>query len=223
MPESTTTSSSILVDSKQDIIRNWYKSSKIDYISPFMKLWISFNGWYNIKLSTIKRIKDSEAMKNLKENNDLKEMFKQTLRLSSDEGREFRKSLSVLIEETKNQPLLNNKGKNVFFQKSDITSKIKDNFQKKLREIESSENSGDKITLAEFVQETNGLLLDDTENVIITTEEKTIFTELLDVLYQVRCHIFHGSLDTEDKRTQRLVKNAYVILTNMYKPELGGI
>jgi len=224
MPESTIPSSPLLANPKQDIIHNWYKSSNIDYISPFMKLWVSFNVWYNIKFSTSKHPKDSEAIKKLKENDDLNEVFKQMLRATSDEGGEFRKSLSILIEETRNQPLLNDKGKNVFFQKSDITLKIKSNFQKKLMEIKSSEDDGNKISLADFVaQENNGILLDYTENVIITTEAKTIFTELLDVLYQVRCHVFHGSLDTEDKRTQRLVKNAYIILTNMYKPGLRGI
>lgn len=41
--------------------------------------------------------------------------------------------------------------------------------------------------------------------------------EVLEVIYQIRCNLFHGAKDLEDERDHDLVKLAYDILTELFK------
>jgi hypothetical protein len=41
--------------------------------------------------------------------------------------------------------------------------------------------------------------------------------EVLKVIYQIRCNLFHGAKDLEDTRDNNLVKLAYDILTELFK------
>jgi len=206
--------------SKTVIISNWYSSADIDYLAPFMKLWVSFNCWYNIALSNPK---DREAIDWLKINQDLQGSLRNILRLNSDEGKDFRKALSNLIEETRNQPLINNKNKNVLFLKSDITKQTKEKYLQYRKQIKDTDAKIEEQTLEDFTYNNDGIILDDDSTVIITNDSKQILNEIIEVIYQVRCQIFHGLLDTQDKRTQRLVKNSYICLINLFKPGMTGV
>jgi hypothetical protein len=55
---------------------------------------------------------------------------------------------------------------------------------------------------------------DKTKN--ITNTEN--FGEVLEVIYQVRCNLFHGKKSMDDPHDKELVELSYRILTNLFKP-----
>ncbi|MCX6776086.1 MAG: hypothetical protein NT130_04540 [Candidatus Micrarchaeota archaeon] len=181
-------------------ISNWYESAQIEYFTPFMKLWLCFNSWYKHVFPRIRT--DADAIREIKMGGQIKDSFSNLLDSTSEDAKEFKKALSILIQEIRLGPLEDMSGIEICFRESDIA--VTYTKRKITSELQS-----------------NGIIQLEGEIYVISNTE-ILFRETIDVIYQVRCHLIHGAFDIEDRRAKRLVKNSYIVLEKILKPVIAG-
>lgn len=186
-----------------------FDKSEIEYITPFLKLWMSFNNWYKQNLSTVlipiydqqgnvkknpdgtdktKNITtDAEAIKYYKTGGEVKSEFIRLLNSRSPNDNPFQNGLSSfikLIEELNNPD----------FQFS------RDLFYKhpKQKTIDSKSLVYISPTQQEYYYS--------------STDEDRLYEETLNLIYGIRCSLVHGNFDIEDRIFIGLVESSYKIL-----------
>lgn len=184
-------------------INSWYEVSKLEFFTPFMKIWLAFNSWYKQFLPSANS--DRDAINEVKITGPIKTIFLSVILSDSEEGRELRSSISNLIMEIRVQGLIDKNGNEFRFYNSDIEPGFeKLNKQTKTKKINE------------------GLLIKLTEDNAVTADLSVLFQELMDVIYQIRCDLIHGEFDCKDSRAQRLVKNSYIIMDIIFGPVVEG-
>ena len=73
-----------------------FESSKIEYITPFLKLWMSFNNWYKKEFQWI--TSDANAIRECKKEWNFKQSFMNLLWWRSGVSNEFNNALSSFYE-----------------------------------------------------------------------------------------------------------------------------
>jgi len=91
----------------------WYNQSKIEYITPFLKLWFAFEGY-------LKQIFPTEnnqrgLIEKIKNVSHLFAWFEKYINESSEAGDIFRNAIERLTKLTDINPLLNNMGERISF------------------------------------------------------------------------------------------------------------
>lgn len=161
-----------------------FDKAEIEYITPFLKLWMSFNNWYKEDLKEVKT--DREAIDKYKEHGKIKDEFLRLFDLSSEEGISFNNALFKLILNLKSYDLKNKKG-------SVNYSCIEEN---------KDGRSGNYIFISE-----------KKERFQILEEDKNLFfKETLDVFYCIRSNLVHGSFDIENEYFNKLIESSYKTL-----------
>lgn len=168
-----------------------FDKAEIEYITPFLKLWMSFNNWYKQDLPDNVKT-DREAINKYKEQGKIKDEFLRIFDNSSDEGIKFKYSLFELILNLKNYELKSKKNVIKY-------SCIEENKDKR---------SGDFIYISE--QEKRFQILVD--------QKDKFFKETLDIIYCVRSNVVHGSFDIDNDYFLKIIESCYKILQPiMYK------
>ncbi len=165
-----------------------FDKSEIEYITPFLKLWMAFNNWYKEDLPEINF--DSEAIKHYKEKGKIKDEFLKYFSDTSDVGIEFNIALYELVLNIKNYRLKNKNGGLVRYNNSLI--------------LENADSRGGKEPI--FISETKRRFQIDRQ------DKEIFFKNTLEIIYQVRCNLVHGSFDIENLYFIKLVENSYKIL-----------
>lgn len=184
----------------------FFDKSEIEYITPFLKLWMSFNNWYkqNVKIKdmdeggNIKKDADGNdkeksiesdrmAIEVCKKQGQIKKEFLILFDQQSDDGIKFQNALYELISNLENYNLRNRKNKRI-------------EYEYKL--ISKNENRKELIYISiekKFYQ-------------INEQEKETFFEQTLEIVYQIRCNLVHGCFDIEDQYFIKLVECSYKIL-----------
>lgn len=162
-----------------------FESSKIEYITPFLKLWMSFNNRYKKEYPTIKS--DAEAIKECKKEWKLKTTFIRLLELNSTEWILLKDGLYCFFRNLQNYELKNKDGG---------TLKIKSI-------IEGKDRRSGKTPI---------FLKGDSWFQYFDEEKDILFQEYLDAIYQVRCNLVHWSFDINNQYFISLIKESYNIL-----------
>ena len=180
-------------------ISSWFKYSQIEYFTPFMKLWLAFNSWYRNFLPNLRT--NREVVDSIKNGSPLKDNFISRLEIESDESNELRESLAILVNELRIQKISDGSGGLWGFDKSDI----KPDFRNLNNNVKSRLlNSGNCIKL--------------NEETIVTSDKSIFFQETFEIIYLIRCSLIHGDFDVDNRRAQRLVKSAFIVLSNIFGP-----
>jgi hypothetical protein len=161
-----------------------FDKAEIEYITPFLKLWMSFNNWYKEDLEEVKT--DREAINKYKEHGKIKDEFLRLFDLSSEEGMSFNNALFKLILNLKSYDLKNSKG-NVNY------SCVEEN---------KDGRNGNYIFISEKKERFQ----------ILEENKKLFFEETLDVFYCIRSNLVHGSFDIENEFFNKLIESSYKIL-----------
>jgi len=189
-----------------------FKKSEIEYITPFLKLWMSFNSWYkkdlesqkipifdkdgNIKKNDDwtdkeKNIKtDAEAINYYKKYWKIKEEFLKLFDESSDLWIDFNISIFELVLNIKNYTLEYSNWDPVCYQENLIYENI--DWRSWLNPI--------------YVSEIKGRFQ------IPWDKKEELFSQSLEVIYQVRSNLVHWSFDIENEYFLKLVEASYKIL-----------
>lgn len=165
-----------------------FDNSEIEYITPFLKLWMSFNSWYKQNFPDLRT--DRDAINNYKNYGEIKTEFLRLFDHSSDSGILFNNALYGLVLNLKNYDLKNTRD--------------------------------ERVDYAEGLIGTNGDRRGGKDPIYISTEKKVFqidsqtkeifFENTLEIIYQIRCNLVHGSFDIENQYFLGLVENSYKIL-----------
>lgn len=191
-----------------------FHNSGIDYISSFIKLWLSFNAWYKkefehftVEIEDSKGLKrqvpiknDWQAIRKCKDYEKIKGIFKKLLNTPDhSEIKQFLESLTILLRIKVGYKILNNQDIDVFdyYRQSEIRFsdfKPQIHFQD-YEKIHTTKYKNQEIKL--FVEK-------DNEDVLLYT--------IFDIIYGLRCNLFHGDFDLEDKSFEEMVFYSHSIL-----------
>jgi len=180
-------------------ISNWFKYSQIEYFTPFMKLWLAFNSWYKQFLPNLHT--DREAINSIKLSGSIKDSFEYIIETTSDQGRELKEAISILVKELRIHKLFDGSSNSIGFDQSDI--------EPNFRNL-STQSKNKKLRSGNFIK------LD--EETVVTSDKSILFQETLEVIYQTRCCLIHGDFDVDNQRAHRLIKNSFIILNKIFGP-----
>ncbi len=163
-----------------------FDKAGIEYITPFLKLWMSFNNWYKQDLpDNIKT--DRRAINEYKKEGAIKSNFLTLLNGRSNQNEKFQDALSLLVKEIKGTSFKDIDYPNNLFIK----------------------NPSDKII------ESKGLVYISPHNkefYFTSGDESRFFEHTLECIYLVRCALVHGDFDIDSSSFINLVENSYKIL-----------
>ena len=161
-----------------------FDKAEVEYITPFLKLWMAFNNWYKQDLPNIK--KDRFAIDYYKKSGGkIGKEFIYLFSARADIGINFRIALDDLVEHYVKHPLQNDNDEEINYSPGLLT------------------------------QNEKGLsyLSTDKRNYQISEGDTDLFfRETLEIIYQIRCTLFHGNFDIENQDFIKIVESAYKIM-----------
>ncbi len=160
-------------DVRKEKIREWYAQSLHEQFNPFIKLWISFNGWYKAKFP--EAANDRRAIEACQHDAELLTYYQRSF---SD--RQFCDYLDTLGSELERKPLEN-----------------------------LTRPHGKKLALSKLEDENGEISFLDSS----TEALKNYF----DVIYRVRCNLFHCEKSPNNDRDRLIVECAYKTLSIIMK------
>jgi len=164
-----------------------FDKSEIEYITPFLKLWMAFNNWYK-QDGNFRR--DADAINHYKTEGRIKEEFLKLFLENSDEGIEFRIAIYELV--------LNIRNYNLKYPNGDSVKYSDDLIYENRNKISGS----NPIWISE----------DKKRFQIPDNRKEDLFSETLGIIYQVRSSLVHGDFDIENQYFLKLVEASYKIL-----------
>jgi len=191
----------------------WIEKARIDYFPHFMTLWISVNSWYK---SIYEHNQDRQCINAIKNDFTIRNnLFSQFTKLMSvdtnKDSLKFKSDLEGLFYALNSANIsYADKGKDgqeiimsfnrllIDFSKRRDVSKYVNIMTMPSRSLTSEETPPQSI-----IKLDSKYIIDDNE---------IVFAGLIEVIYQMRCHLFHGNLDAESDYHHDVVKYCYEIL-----------
>ena len=176
-----------------------FESSKIEYITPFLKLWMSFNNWYKKEFPWI--ASDAKAIKECKQEWSFKQSFMNLLWWRSAISNEFNSALSSFYENLQNYNL-----KDKDWNSIQINHVIEWKDWRSRQDINYFKEGG--------------------RWQYFESEKDILFEEFIDAIYQVRCNLVHWDFDLDNQYFTWLIKGSYnilyPILNNIFENQLAN-
>lgn len=184
----------------------WKNKANIDYYMHFLALWVGFNSWYIDKYSEFNLSKEREYIHKVKNEiisprNDLYEHF--TSIIQAETGNKERiqfitnlESLYICLEQSNleyNDKRLTNRK---------ISFKNVQHEKKWINLLEDFEKDEESINL---------------DTISIVYPKETFFACIIEIIYQIRCILVHGSINPDDTNNYDVIKYCYLILFALMK------
>lgn len=181
-----------------ETISSWKQKSEIDYFSLFVPLWLAFDAWCKDKYGHSTQRDCLEALKIDEINNRTYHRFKALLSGSDSLSTTFKNNLKQLNEALEASPIYYEEDthKPILSFKTALIDKVGSIYEDLFR----TSGQHNKIEL--------------TMSVFITDEIPKVYKGYIEILYQVRCYLFHGNL-TPNKENERIVKHLYLTLKDL--------
>ena len=190
-----------------DFKKEWLSKAEVDYFSQFMALWMGFNSWYRSHYSELDK-NDRAFIEKLKSDfagrNQLYSKFntliaedriKENLRFKSD-----LESLHYSLNRT-----------NLSYPKGYCNTGI--SFESALYDYAQRKNHISYINLIKRSRQPEKIKLDE---VYIASDAEKVFPCLMEILYQIRCLLFHGNLKPT-KENHEVIKYCYFVLLALFQ------
>ena len=182
--------------STSENISLWKKKAEIDYIPPFVSLWLSLNAWMRDRYQT--GGEDRAQLNLLKRGgNTLSDRFAELLHANDSNGSRFRGSFGELHRALQNA--------NIRYQnevwKDEIIS------------FESCPIEWEKQDLESVLKKSNQrpkTKID--ENLWVEKDTQLVFAAYMEIVYQIRCALFHGRLAPKTAN-ERVIRHLYITLS----------
>jgi hypothetical protein len=171
---------------------NLLKSAEIEYITPFMKLWLSFNSWYKEELEN-PMIRDFDAIENIKNGGKIKNKFLSFL--GSDNYKIFNEELFNLFFNLQSFDVKNRQGEIIFDYYSQNPQIIY---------IRSFERSN--LPSASLIK-----IFEDKLQILNTSKDE-FYKVYISLIYEIRNTLIHGEGDIQNNFFLKLIKSAYITL-----------
>ena len=170
-----------------------FQKAELEYITPFLKLWLAFNCWYK---------KDSEA------DNPLIKTDAQAI-LKYKVGGKVKLHFLRFFEDTSTDGKRFNEALKLFVLNAEETYELKDKDGNRVKYSLLIENPAARtITTDNLIQVGEG----SKKYFIRNDQKEDFFAETLQIIYQVRCCLVHGDFDIDNQFFLQLVENSYKIM-----------
>ncbi len=198
----------------RDYKKEWIEKSSIDYFSPFISLWLACNSWYMSHYSDLNDVHpgdrtalDREFINKLKEDtsgrNHLYLKYVDLIEKINMNGISFRTDIELLHYALERANIVPKRIRNCSMRSAVVDYNDKDN---PINLIMTPRINQDGSVRAN--EEAEVIKLDQ---IYITSNHQECFAGVLEIIYQVRNMLVHGSLNP-DKDEHDVVKYCYRIL-----------
>lgn len=186
-----------------------FDKSEIEYITPFLKLWMAFNNWYKQNLADVLiNIYDKDG--NLKKNTDGSDK-KKNVTTDAEAIKYYQAGGQIKTEFIK---LLNSRSPSDESFQNGLAS-----FVKLIQELSNPDfHFSDDLFYQNPARKTiisNSLIYispTQKEYYYSSNDEDRLYEETLVLIYSIRCSLIHGDFDIEDRIFIGLVESSYEIL-----------
>lgn len=202
-----------MAHSDNEKISVWKQRAAIDYVPPFMNLWLCLNAWMNNESE--EKLFERDKLNSLKEDSSpLLDRFQGLMRAEDINATLFRSYFAELHHALENTHIPYHKypGNIVRFDCCLIDQTTNPRtFESILVQPEeitanASFESGD---IEQEVIEQKVIKLDD--DVCVEGDTERLFKAYIEIVYQVRCNLFHGDL-VPDAENHRVIRLLYLML-----------
>jgi len=179
----------------------WKKKSEIDYISLFVPLWFSLDAWMRDRYT---EDTDRNRLNLFKQGgHKIFEEFFSLLFGDDTRAKSFRGNLADLHKSLENAKIPYDKEKSKFISFTCVRDYQYGSKAQYINLLEKDET-----------EEENKIEL--TEVIFIANDESIVFRGFIEILYQIRCVLFHGDLKPNTEN-ERVIKQLYLILVEIMK------
>ena len=183
--------------STSENISLWKKKAEIDYIALFMSLWLSLNAWMRDRYIPNK---NRDLIELLKWNeNDLKDEFSRLMHQDHAKANTFRGYFSELFRALNDAEI---------FYGSKLLESQRVSFE--YCAISWNDGNPELESIRKFEAQHNKIEID--ENLWVDDDNNRLFAAYIEILYQVRCALFHGDL-APMLPNERVIKALYLTLS----------
>ena len=215
-----------MAQSDNEKIRVWKARAAIDYVPPFMNLWLCLNAWMNNEFPKLSRERDK--LNSLKEKpSPLLDRFTELMSAEDIQATLFKSYFAelhlalinadiryhrfpndsvhfdcCLIDQTTNPPNF----ESILVQPEEITANAS---------VESGDIEQEVIKLDDDVwvkDNTERLFIELDDDVWVEGNTERLFKAYIEIVYQVRCNLFHGDL-VPDAENHRVIRLLYLMLS----------
>ena len=183
--------------STSENISLWKKRAEIDYIPPFISLWLSLNAWMRDRFTEKTDRKRLELLKH--NSHPLSDKFAELIRDQDANGNRFRGNFGELHRALVNAniPYDNSRwqGQVISFSSCPI---ICNGGSSKLESVLKTKSGRGKIKI------------DD--NLWVENDTERLFAAYMEIVYQIRCTLFHGNLAPKPDN-ERVIRHLYLTLS----------
>lgn len=188
-----------------DFKKEWMGKANIDYFSQFMTLWMGFNSWYKSHYSDIDG-SDRRYIDKLKTDFTGRNQLYTKYQSLISEG-QVKKNLWFKSNLESMHYSLNEA--DIHYPKGCVDRTI--SFTAALLNFNNRRNAVEYRNLILDIHRPNKVRLG---KICITNDHSIVFPCLIEMLYQIRCLLFHGNLEPNEK-THEVVKSCYFILWDL--------
>ena len=210
--------------SNPEIIKLWKEKAEIDYIPPFMSLWVSLNAWmkerftYRRERDGVESLKDSAPL--------LLNKFKELIGAENINGvlfkgyfGELHRALSSAHIPYQRYPdkiisfeccMIDWNNEDPQFEAILIEAEADTELDKIMQEFEAILIEAEADTeLDKIMQET--IALDD--DLKVENNPERLFAAYIEIVYQIRCALFHGDLAPTPEEIKMVIQYLYLTLS----------
>lgn len=220
-------------DEDKSFHSDWIRKSRVNYFACFMELWVGFNAWFK---QACGETEDRKCINKIKQGdistNELLKTFDYLLyETDSKEAILFRGNIEALYYTLNAANLKYPKGPKSKSDPNEIEYRVV-GFNAVLPDWSKKTNAGAyhdlfhsfkpesqrELEQEEQKIEENPDYLDEfieLDKVRLVNDAELIFSGLIEIIYQVRCKLFHGDLDPDDPAHYDAVKYCYELLLEM--------
>lgn len=187
-----------MLDNKKE----WLNKSRVDYFANFMMLWLAFNSWYKSHYSELHK-RDRAFIDKIKTDftgrNQLYTKFTELLAEDKiKENLKFKSDLESLYY------VLNRAG--IMYPKGHYRHSI--TFETALTDYSRRRNINGYVNLVKKKSQKNKIKLDE---IFIVDDKEQFFACLIEIIYQIRCYLFHGDLEPTPENYD-VIKSSFFVL-----------
>ncbi len=197
--------------SNPEIIKLWKEKAQIDYIPPFMSLWVSLDAWMKNRFELRK---DRDELEELKKNgSSLFTKFSELIDGNNINGIIFRGYFAELHRAllSAHIPYQRHPDKTISFECCMVEYKDGNpRFESIL--IEDEEDNSSFETLIEF-EETDQETIDLDDDLTVESDPERLFVAYIEIVYQIRCALFHGDIAPTSQENKRVIQQLYLTLS----------
>jgi len=187
--------------SDSENITLWKKKAEIEYIPLFIPLWLSLDAWMRDRYTERADRKRLEMFKR-GEHKIADEFYELLFDEDNARAKAFQGNLAELHKALIDAAIPYNKEQGMYISFSCI------------RVDKNNNGNLEYISLIKNKRQKNRIEL--IEGVYFTNEKDKLFAGFIEILYQIRCALFHGDLKPNSEN-ERVIKLLYLVTTEITK------